>query len=268
MTRFGKNALNWGSRRRFTPDRLADFHDSQSPISATTILATLQRVRWQCARLCSWGVTRRLPSLKFGFLEGGCGWSSQLLLDLIGHWEKRNLSGLAEVNPKNIDTGLLQELAKKYGAPGFSEAVSVPDAIFAVGIEALSSMVPNGQDQLDDFAACGVRKADDIKRMFTTNFYFGCEADDPSNVLAFNRKMKNPSGIPLRALFGSDFGHFDVPDMASVLPEAYEMVEHELITEEDFRDFMFNNPVQFYCEANPGFFKGTAVASDGCVAQS
>src|ERR1700683_2736065 len=34
--------------------------------------------------------TRRFPSLKFAFLEGGVGWGCSLYNDLIGHWAKRN----------------------------------------------------------------------------------------------------------------------------------------------------------------------------------
>ena len=37
------------------------------------------------------------------------------------------------------------------------------------------------------------------------------------------------------------------------------MVEHELFTEDDFRDFVFTNPVRFYTHGNPQFFAGTAV---------
>jgi len=44
-----------------------------------------------------------------------------------------------------------------------------------------------------------------------------------------------------------------------VVPEAYEMVEHGLITDDDFRDFMFENAVRFWGEVNPDFFKGTVV---------
>jgi hypothetical protein len=43
------------------------------------------------------------------------------------------------------------------------------------------------------------------------------------------------------------------------VPEAYEMVEHGLITDDDFRDFMFENAVRFWGEVNPDFFKGTVV---------
>ena len=88
--------------------------------------------------------------------------------------------------------------------------------------------------------------------------YFGCEADDPVNAWAFNRRS-NPMGSRLNALFSSDIGHFDVPDMTEVVPEAYELVEHGLINEDDFRDFMFTNAVRFWGEVNPDFFKGTVV---------
>ena len=60
-----------------------------------------------------------------------------------------------------------------------------------------------------------------------TPFYFGCEADDPSNVWAFSARA-NPLGARLNAIFSSDIGHFDVPDMTEVVPEAYEMVEDGL----------------------------------------
>jgi predicted TIM-barrel fold metal-dependent hydrolase len=57
----------------------------------------------------------------------------------------------------------------------------------------------------------------------------------------------------------NDIGHFDVPDMAEVVPEAYELVEHGLLTDDDFRDFMFANAVRFWGEVNPDFFRGTVV---------
>jgi len=47
--------------------------------------------------------------------------------------------------------------------------------------------------------------------------------------------------------------------MREVVPEAYELVEHGLLTDEDFRDFVFGNAVRFWGEVNPDFFRGTAV---------
>jgi hypothetical protein len=87
-------------------------------------------------------------------------------------------------------------------------------------------------------------------------FYFGCEADDPTVAWAFDDRV-NPFGAKLRAMFSSDLGHWDVPDMGGIVAEAYELVERRLLGEEEFRDFVFANPVRFYTRANPDFFRGT-----------
>jgi hypothetical protein len=52
-----------------------------------------------------------------------------------------------------------------------------------------------------------------------------------------------------------------VVDMSEVTEEAWELVEHGLLTEEDFRDFVFANPVRLHTALNPDFFKGTVVES-------
>ncbi len=60
-------------------------------------------------------------------------------------------------------------------------------------------------------------------------------------------------------MFSSDIGHFDVVHMNEVLAEAYELVEDGVMSTEDFRDFTFTNPVHFWADANPDFFKETVV---------
>jgi hypothetical protein len=40
---------------------------------------------------------------------------------------------------------------------------------------------------------------------------------------------------------------------------SYELVERGLLTDDDFRDFMFENAVRFWGEVNPDFFEGTVV---------
>ena len=90
---------------------------------------------------------------------------------------------------------------------------------------------------------------------FSTNFYFGCEADDRTTLWAFDPRM----GFRLRPVFSSDFTHFDVPDFADVIPEAFEMVEKGFVTEQDFREFTFTNAAMLHTRNNPDFFKGTVV---------
>ena len=72
---------------------------------------------------------------------------------------------------------------------------------------------------LDEFAPCEIEQEADIGDLFVPRFFFGCEADDPLTGAAFNTKL-NPFGARLRAMFGSDVAHWDVPDMTEVLEEA------------------------------------------------
>jgi predicted TIM-barrel fold metal-dependent hydrolase len=207
-----------------------------------------------CKALFMGGVTSRFPKVNFAFLEGGVGWACNLYADLIGHWKKRSLDALAATNPSNLNRKLLSELAARYGGPAVAEYLSKSGG--EVDVRTITR--DNAPPQLDDFAACGIRRAEDIRELFVSNFYFGCESDDPINAWAFNRKF-NPYGARLKALFGSDIGHFDVPDMGEVLPEAHELVEEGLISTADFRDFVFGNAVRLWTNGNPDFFTGTRV---------
>ena len=114
-------------------------------------------------------------------------------------------------------------------------------------------------NQIDDFAAAGVSSADELRAQFQDHFYFGSEADDPMTAWAFRDPHK------LHPLFSSDVSHFDVTDMSEVLEEAWELVEHGMINEQDFREFTFENAARLHTAMNPDFFKGTVV--EGAVAR-
>jgi predicted TIM-barrel fold metal-dependent hydrolase len=205
-----------------------------------------------CKSLVLGGVTRRFPSLKFALLEGGVGWACNLYADLIGHWEKRNRRDIENYNPANLDRDLMAELFERYGGPRFKTKWEQQEG---------DGPLPGDEQDpamLDEFQACGIERAEDLRDLFVPNFYFGCEADDPINAWAFNSSV-NPFGARLRAIFSSDIGHWDVPDMTRVVEEAHELVDHGIITAADFRDFVFTNPASLYAETNPDFFKGTAV---------
>jgi hypothetical protein len=194
------------------------------------------------------GVTRRFPELRFAFLEGGVAWAASLYADLVGHWEKRNRAAMEHLNPATIDRKLLFELVERHA----------PKVDLDPALGALPRRVEDPA-MLDEFAACAIERPEDIAELFATPFFFGCEADDPLVRTAFDTRA-NPFGAKLHAVFGSDIAHWDVPDMGEVLPEAWELVEHELISEADFREFTFDNPVRLFTEVNPDFFKGTVVA--------
>ena len=170
----------------------------------------------------------------------------------IGHWEKRKPEGLENTNPARLDHAKLLALAEKYGKPAVVDAVRRGEGLDDNGNGT------GGVENLDDYSRCKITRKEDIRDLYVPRFYFGCEADDSTNAWAFNRKA-NPMGARLNAIFSSDIGHMDVPDMTEVLPEAYELVEHGLLSDDDFRDFMFANAVRFWGEVNPDFFTGTVV---------
>jgi predicted TIM-barrel fold metal-dependent hydrolase len=202
-----------------------------------------------CKALFLGGVTRRFPQLKIAFLEGGAGWACSLYSDLIRHWNTRNINVLDALDPANLDENLFRGLAERYGDPLIRETVK-HNAIIRKNVDP--------PPQPDDFWRCEIKRAEDIRDLFVPNFYFGCEAEDPMNATAFNGRV-NPFGARLRAVLGSDIGHFDVKDMTEVLEESWELVEHGALTEEELRDLTFTNPVGLFGGMNPDFFKGTTV---------
>jgi predicted TIM-barrel fold metal-dependent hydrolase len=52
-----------------------------------------------CKALFLGGVPRRFPELRFGFMEGGVGWATQLYISLVSYWEKRNVDAIQHYNP-------------------------------------------------------------------------------------------------------------------------------------------------------------------------
>jgi len=195
------------------------------------------------------GVTRRFPKLRVALLEGGVHWAVGLLGDLIGHWEKRNADAVQTYDPRRIDGAEIARLLAKYGSRLTARGGSEGDVAAAGFAQA---------GPFDDFGPIGAKSAEDVADRFLPSFAFGCEADDPMTGLAFDR-ARTPLGRPLRAMFSSDIGHWDVPDMLEVLGEAWENVEKGWLDRAAFRDFVFGNVARFYTDSNPRFFAGTVV---------
>ena len=150
-------------------------------------------------------------------------WACNLLADIVGHFEKRNLEALSHYDPANLDRARLDELMDRYADGPIAARRDRLD-------ETLGFLSDPDEDPatLDEWAPSGIGSVDDIVRVFTDQCFFGCEADDPMNALAFDPRI-NPDGARLRAMFASDIGHWDVPDFTGVLPEAWELVEDGLV---------------------------------------
>ena len=208
------------------------------------------------------GTTQRFPQLNWAFLEGGVWWGVALYNDLVEIWEKRNMKAMMEYHDQAaIDVALMEEMTTRYG----DDHLTAERMASAMQALVKAARTPDGQvpDFVDDWKDVTLNRREDVRDAFVNQFYFGCEADDSLNYTAFNAKA-NKLGVKIKAMFSSDLGHWDVLDFGDVLHEAYEQVEHGLMGEDDFKDFVFTNPLTFQTRVNPDFFKGTAV--EGAVA--
>jgi predicted TIM-barrel fold metal-dependent hydrolase len=238
------NAMGWGARRSsssFVYNHIGHFAAAAEAFAKALVLG---------------GVTRRFPGLKFAFLEGGVGWAANLFNDLCEHWEKRNLGALrAHLDPARVDRQRLRRLFEEHGDARYRAKAAEVEAGWD------HALIPLGGDEpepTDEFAASGIASKAGVACRFAENFYFGCEADDRMNAVAFQRRLHH-GGTKLKAMLGSDVGHFDVTDMTAVIAEAHELVDDGLMSAEDFRDFTFTHVAEAHACMDLDFFVGTAV---------
>ncbi|MCH7477441.1 MAG: amidohydrolase family protein [SAR324 cluster bacterium] len=203
------------------------------------------------------GVPLRFPDLRFAFLEGGVGWACDLLHSLAEHWEKRNAEGLEAYDPGKLDGEQLAQYLRDYG-------INIPEGQSPLGW--LSPRSRNSAEGTqpdwarDEFEPSGITDEEQFAEIFSTQFYFGCEADDRGVYRALDGKG-NPFSLRLNAMFSSDIGHWDVPHLGSVLLASRGLVQLGLLSEADYRDFVFTHPVRVHGEMNPRFFEGTPAES-------
>jgi len=206
-----------------------------------------------CRSIFFGGVPARFPDLRFGFLEGGVAWAASLFSDILGHFDKRNREAIDHYDPNELDRMLLEKLISENAPDLFRDSIDrLDEALFMLcdPDEAL--------DAIDEFREAGISAREQIKGIFEERFYFGCEADDPMNAIAFDRG-KIPMRARLNAIFASDIGHWDVPDFRGVLPEAWELIEDGHLDLSDFKAFTCDNAIGLLAGGNPEFFKGTVI---------
>jgi hypothetical protein len=177
-----------------------------------------------------------------------------MLIDTVEHWEKRNVEALAQLDPSRLDRDELGRLFERY-AGRLAELLPVDPYEYVQRLPIHGST----PDELDEFRHLQVTSAEALVEQFTRSFWFGCEAGDRGITTAYS--PANAGGAPLHALLSSDIGHWDVSDMGTVVAESHELVEDGLLTPEQWREIVFENPVAMYTKANPAFFDGTAVAA-------
>jgi predicted TIM-barrel fold metal-dependent hydrolase len=102
-----------------------------------------------CKALFLGGVTRRFPSLRFAFLEGGVGWACILFAELVGLWKTRNAEALKRTDPRSLDRALLMREARQYGYDNIVAALEKRDG----WPDPEAADLTGGLADLDDYSA-------------------------------------------------------------------------------------------------------------------
>jgi predicted TIM-barrel fold metal-dependent hydrolase len=216
-----------------------------------------------CKALVLAGVPRRFPELRFGFLESGVAWACQLYSDTLSHYQLRNIAAMEKhLRPTNLDLDRLRELWASYADPAWADKIDqvVQSPWAGASSSTTGDPIPIAQlterdSGVDEFAQMGGPA--ELKQMFANSFFFGAESEDRTIAFAFD----NPLGFDFAPTLGSDIGHWDVAVMADVMTEAYEMVSDGVLSEDQFKAFVYTNPARLYRDQNPEFFDGTVLES-------
>jgi hypothetical protein len=223
-----------------------------------------------CKSLFMAGVTYRHPKLRIGFLEGGAAWACSLYGDLIEHWEKRSLQAIEDYDPVKLDRDRLVRALREGGGERYARLLERPLEESCKGLFLLAGWIPEAGWQprdnamLDEWARVPIQSKEDLRDHFVPNFFFGCEAEDPSVGWALDGKSLS-RGARLNVMFGSDIGHWDVTDIRGVLAEAYELLEDGHVDEAGFRAFTMESVVKLHGTNRPDFFRGTIVEREAAA---
>ena len=129
------------------------------------------------------GVTARFPDLRVALQEGGAAIGVQVYVSLVGNWLKRGGGAITGLDPERMDKELCE--TPRRGRPR---------------ARPLHPRTARRPAQRHDEAGArqlrgrGAHVGGRHPRPLLTNFYWGCEADDPLVGVAFNRRV-TPSGL-------------------------------------------------------------------------
>jgi predicted TIM-barrel fold metal-dependent hydrolase len=211
------------------------------------------------------GVTRRFPQLRVGLIEGGAGWGADVFTHLVDRWLKRGRVAVEKYNPANTDKDYLYALYEKYGEDlnqngrHFTKE-EISHLAFGARGEYYVNRTETERD-IDDYALAGITSVEDIRDRYIPNFYFGTEADDRTLGYAFDTRS-TPLNAQVNMFYSSDIGHWDVPEINTILADTFQLVEEGVISAANFKQLVHTGPYNFYTANNPDFFKGTAVEAE------
>ena len=157
------------------------------------------------ARMVFDGVFEKFPTLRMGFVEGGCGWVPDLAHSFHEHWEKR----IRDFDPKNAYRPPLMEVTKLLVQERGQKSSSTNLVNQARNLFELLWNRDNDFTKIDDaslYEHYDLRHRDPMEYFRRGQIFFTFESDDPGPAylpIALGEMGKN------LACFSGDYGHWD-----------------------------------------------------------
>ncbi len=201
--------------------------DQLDSFTLVHVFANRSMQQMAIAKMAFDGVFEAFPTVRFGFLEAGCGWLPDFVHNLHEHWEKRvvGLDPSLEPSPKEFVVELMRERTAK-GRFGLArKARGLMNMLFTPSDDAASP------EELERFQNEHPKAVRDPREYFERGqIFLTSEPDDPAPAYLGQAMGSHADEI---ACFAVDYGHWDatvkdcvglVADAPSLAPEAAERV--------------------------------------------
>ena len=259
-TRCGRAASSSACSRPSTPAAGLGRAQLDRRTTCTTTSATSRpRARRPAASLFLGGVTRRFPELRFAFLEGGVAWACAPATPTCSATGRSATPRRASPTTTRaaLDRAALRELFEREYAPALPRRAL--DDCSSATARALHDPDEPAR-ALDEFAALRHRaRPRTCASCFARALLLRLRGRRSDERLGL-RRAPQPARRAARARSSAPTSATGTcPTCARCSREAWELVEHGLISPDDFRAFVFDNPLELWTAANPDFFDGTRV---------
>jgi predicted TIM-barrel fold metal-dependent hydrolase len=191
--------------------------DHMETFVLTHIFVQRNQQQLAMARMIFDGAFEQFPTLRVGFLEGGCGWVPDLAHAFHEHWEKR----IRDFDPKNPYRPSLMEFTKlmiqEKGGKDNINIISKAKNLFDLLWNAQHD--PTKIDDSSLYEHYDLRHRDPLEYFDRGQIFVSFESDDPGP--SYMHLAMGETGKHL-ACFSGDYGHWDgvltdcVKDAASV----------------------------------------------------
>ena len=118
-------------------------------------------------------------------------WACALFSSLVGHWEKRNRDAIVELDPDRLDVDALLAYFTEYGDDDGARAASTSSG-------STSPARAPRPAQVDEFAAVGIDRAEDLRARFEPQLLLRLRGRRPAGGVGVPRR-RQPAGRPAAA---------------------------------------------------------------------